>query len=246
MSYTLNPNRELYTNKLAKSTTIRKKPFDSEAHILEKYLTDKSKRLIEGGCGAGMLTSYLSNKGFENVNGFDIVPELITYCKRESEKSGSKIKYWVGDAANLEGIENSSYDYLIYLQNVMCFVPEELFQKALNESYRIATQGAVVIYSFLNYRARTYNPILGLIVNFLRGIRGEKKSKYYLPWLKHNFTEYNWKFLNKNQPRLFWTKKEDIVEILKTTGFTILEASVGQEIIKGASDNTMFIICKKD
>lgn len=245
MHSTKNLNRELYVDKLAQSTTLRKNPFDSEAHILAKYLIDKSKRTVEGGCGAGMLTTYLSKKGFENVNGFDIVPELISHCKKEAEKTGAKITYWVGDASNLKDVRDGSFDYLIYLQNVLCFVPEGLFQNALNEAFRIADKGAVLIFSFLNYRARKYNGILSFIVNVLRGIRGEKRSKYYLPWLKHNFTEYNWKFLNKKQPRLFWTKKEKAIKFLENTGFEILEASVGNEILPGTSDNTMFIICRK-
>ena len=56
------------------------------------------------------------------------------------------------------------------------------------------------------------------MVNTLRKIRNENSSKLHLPWMQIN-NDFNWKLLNKNQPRTYWVKKEQVTKQLETIGF---------------------------
>tara|TARA_R110002124_G_C8708462_1_gene494634 strand:+ start:503 stop:709 length:207 start_codon:yes stop_codon:yes gene_type:complete len=59
---------------------------------------------------------------------------MIEYSKIVAKEKESKIKFIVSDATNIEVYENDSFDYLIYLQQVLCFInKEDLFINALKE-----------------------------------------------------------------------------------------------------------------
>lgn len=56
---------------------------------------DKDARLIDIGCGAGLLLNYLLKKGYFNLEGIDILPGQIEFAK---EKIGDRVKLSVENA----------------------------------------------------------------------------------------------------------------------------------------------------
>jgi len=150
-------------------------------------------------------------------------------------------------AARLSEYKNDTYDYLVYFQQVLCFIPkEDLFSHSLKEAYRIAKKDAIVIFSFLDLDSRIYNSILSLIINILRKIRREEVLKQHLPWLKIN-GKFNWKLFNKNQPVTFWVKKNEIISDLKNIGFSILEAKNTNQLNNDIKirKGMLYIVCRK-
>jgi ubiquinone/menaquinone biosynthesis C-methylase UbiE len=112
---------------------------------------------------------------------------MIVNAIERKGKINSTVEFKVADATNLALYADNSFDYLIYLQQVLCFIEDEqMFYNALKETYRIAKNGGTVIFSFLDYNSRKINIPLRIILTVLRKLRGEKISKRYLPWLKIN------------------------------------------------------------
>lgn len=240
-----NRNKELYSEHMIDSTIYRKNVSPAEKSVLKKYLTDTDKKVVEAGAGGGRLTFYIEEFGFKDVTGFDIVEEMMDYAQKEAVRRASNIRFIAADASDLKMFEDETFDYLVYAQQVLCFVPKELFQKSLEEAYRIASPGSLTIFTFLDFDSKSYNPLLSICANFLRKLRGEEVSKYHLPWLKLNNTQFNWKLLNKDQPSIYWVKKADIIHQLTAIGYTIIEANKGSEIVENGSKGVLYVICKK-
>ncbi|WP_430908643.1 class I SAM-dependent methyltransferase [Maribacter sp. 2-571] len=242
---TANPNKDFYTEHMVDSTVRREGVWPEEAAILKKYLTDAAKTVVEAGAGGGRLTFFIEELGFDQVTGFDIVSEMMAIAQKKATERNSKVHFLTGDASNLDCFPDANFDYLVYIQQVLCFVPQPLFHKALMETFRIAKKDATIIFSFLDYHSRFYNPILSFLSNTLRYLRKETVSKHHLPWLKLNDTEFNWKLFAKGQPSIYWPTKDSIIEQLKAVGFRIEEVVKGNEIHKKGNKGALYIVCKK-
>ncbi len=227
------------------STVYRQGVWPEEEAILRKYLKEPSKKVVEAGAGGGRLTFFIESLGFGEISGFDIVSEMVALAQAEALKRKSKIKFEIGDAADLNIFDSNSFDYLVYIQQVLCFVPKSLFNASLSEAYRIAKKDAIVIFSFLDYESRFYNPLLSLITNAIRTIRGEDRSKYHLPWLKINDTQINWRLFKKGAPSVYWVKKEQILNQLKQVGFEIMEVDHGNKIHRKGNKGALYVVCRK-
>ena len=73
--------------------------------------------------------------GFTEITAFDYVPEMIKSAEHTKQKRQSKVNFLILDAANLDSIETNSFDYLIYLQQIICFIPEQLREQSIYERY---------------------------------------------------------------------------------------------------------------
>ncbi|KAB0792493.1 hypothetical protein PPYR_14452 [Photinus pyralis] len=71
----------------------------------------KSNRILDVGCGNGMLLVQLSRAGYTNLNGIDYSGDAITLAKEVSSHYQADINYSVGDILR-DGICNS-YDVIL-------------------------------------------------------------------------------------------------------------------------------------
>ncbi len=244
---TENLNINLYATLLLDDWVNREGLIPAEKFLLSKYLSDTSKRILEAGTGGGRISFEIERMGFKNITAFDFVPEMIKHASSEAEKLNSSIDFKVLDATNLDVFDDNSFDYLVYLQQVLCFIDKQpLFENAIKEAYRVARKDGIAIFSFLDFRSRKINYILSLKLCFLRFFRNEKISRQYLPWLKLN-NRMNWKLFCRNQPLTYWVKREQIVSLIESTGFSILEVGTESELKKSNDpDNGMlYVVCKK-
>ena len=240
-----NLNKNFYEEHMLDSTVNRIDVWSEEEVMLRKYLKDTSKSVIEAGAGGGRLTFFIESLGFKNITGFDIVEKMVGFSQSAAKRNNSCINFIHADASDLKNINDETHDYLVYIQQVLCFVPRHLFKKSLQEAYRICKKKGVVIFTFLDYDSRLINPIVGTIANTLRKFRGEETSKYHLPWLKLNDSEFNRKIFSRNQPSVYWVKKEDILDKLRKTGFKIIEVNKGNKITPTGNKGALYIICEK-
>lgn len=77
----------------------------------------KKERVLDLACGQGVFSRFLSRKGI-NVEGLDSSEELL---KRAKGRSGTSIRYHVGDAGNTENFEENRFDgiaCLMAIQNI--------------------------------------------------------------------------------------------------------------------------------
>ncbi len=241
-----NLNKELYTKKLFKIWSEKCGLLPTEEYLINKYVLNKNSKLIEAGTGGGRIIFEIEKLGFTKLEAFDFVEDMVTFCEEKKKKLNSNIEFKLADAAKLSSYETNTFDYLIYLQQVLCFVDKDLFLQSLNEAHRIGKEKSIYIFSFLNWESKFYNPLLSWMVNFFRIIRNQKKLKYQLPWLILD-GKFNWKILNSNQPLNLWFKKENIIKILNDNGFNIVELINGEYTTdeNDSKSGHLYIVCQK-
>ena len=77
----------------------------------------KKDHVLDLACGQGVFSRYLSQKGI-NVEGLDSSAELLKYART---RSGSAVRYHVGDAADAKNFEENTFDgiaCLMAIQNI--------------------------------------------------------------------------------------------------------------------------------
>ena len=237
-----NLNKALYSDQLFSVWSNKEELLPIEKYFLEKYLINKKGKVIEAGTGGGRIIFEIEKLGFSNLEAFDYVEKMISFCNKKKNYLNSSINFKNQDATNLISYEEKEFDYLIYLQQVLCFIDIDALPLALKEAYRIGKQDSIYLYSFLNWNSKIYNPILSIIVNLFRILRGEKTSKYKLPWLILD-NKFNWKLLNKNQPQTIWFKEKQIIDILKKNEFSIVELKINVD--NSDKNGHIHIACKK-
>jgi SAM-dependent methyltransferase len=235
-------NKELYSGKLLKSWSEKSGLLPIEKYFIETYLSNKKGKILEAGTGGGRLIFEIEKLGFNKLYAFDYVDKMIAICNQKKAHFNSHVNFTTANALNLGIYKDYKFDYLIYLQQVLCFVGKDKLPVALKEAHKLGDEDAIFLFSFLNWHSKWYNPVLSLLVNGFRILQNKKPSWYELPWLNIN-GKINWKFLAKNQPVNVWFKEKIIMEILKKNNFEIIEL---QTKVKG--DNKVghiHVACKK-
>lgn len=199
----------------------RNRLIPAEKYLLENYL-DKNGKTLEAGAGGGRILLAMKEMGFTSLYGFDYVPELIEEARKKD--SGNSICFEVGDAV-APSYEDSSFDQLIYLQQVICFIEDEASRiNALREAYRIVKPGGTALFSFLCFEARErsamYRPYL-YYLRFLRKLSRANRTIQYIPWLKVG-GKFNFSSLIDLSPYVYWYKLGEICHILSEVGFQIV------------------------
>ncbi|HBX86795.1 MAG: hypothetical protein A2W97_17775 [Bacteroidetes bacterium GWE2_40_63] len=240
-------NKKLYTDELLNDWVTREEIIPAETYFIKKYLTQKTGKVIEAGTGGGRIAFCIGQMGFNQIDAFDYVPQMIESANKNLKDKNLNIKFIVADATNLSDFGSDTYDYLIYLQQVLCFIEDEqLFYKALNEAYRIAKKDSITLFSFLDYHSRTINIPLRILLNILRWLRNEPIPDNYLPWLKIN-NRFNRKLLSKNQALTYWVKRDEIIMQLEKIGFEVLEVKNASQINTDAKQRKgmLYVVCTK-
>ncbi len=217
-----NLNKELYSDKLFKVWVGKDNLLPLEEYFFKKYLLDKNGKVIEAGTGGGRLIFEIEKLGFKQLDAFDYVNNMISFCESKKKQLKSKVNFKVAEVKDLSHYKSLDFDYLIYLQQVLCFIEKEDLPKAFKEAHRIGKENSIYIFSFLNWNSKTYNPFLSILVNLFRMFRKEKTNKYKLPWLNID-GKFNRKFLNKNQPQNSWFKEKHVKDLLEKNNFSLIE-----------------------
>jgi ubiquinone/menaquinone biosynthesis C-methylase UbiE len=212
-----------------------------ERYFLTKY-TSREDTILEAGTGGGRISYKLEKMGYSHITAFDYVEKMITSAKTKNPHTS--INFLVADATDLSTIASNTFDRLIYLQQIISFIPEKNIPKALNESYRILVPEGIVIFSFLNWKGRIINPLLSALLTGVRFFRNEQFSKQSLPWLKLG-NKPNWKLLFHHQPLTYWFTREELITQLETLGFVILEIKTSSDFISSSSEGMLYIVCQK-
>jgi ubiquinone/menaquinone biosynthesis C-methylase UbiE len=119
------------------------KDYQRSETILEKVLqaehVPKSGRLLELGCGAGNITLWLAEKGFE-VYGVDIAPTAIEWAKEKAREQNLAADFRVGNVLDLEEYPDDFFDFVLDGHCFHCIigVDRQLF---LASAYRVLKPG---------------------------------------------------------------------------------------------------------
>jgi len=135
---------ELYKKKLLKEENgWQSENGDLEVKNWMEQLINIANRkfgsILEIGCGAGNLSVYLNQLGFD-VTGIDVSETAILWAKKRFERQDLKAKFLVGDVSNLSAFNSNSFDISIDSLCLHCLIDEDR-SKSLFEVYRVLKVG---------------------------------------------------------------------------------------------------------
>ncbi len=119
--------------------------FLTTMRYVEKYLTPGC-RVLEIGAGTGRYSHALARQGYA-VDAVELVPHNIEVFKRNTEP-GERVTVVQGDAVNLEGFGNGTYDVTLLLGPMYHLYTEEEQRAALSEALRVTKSGGVVFAAY--------------------------------------------------------------------------------------------------
>lgn len=123
----MNSNKDLYSNRLFKIWAQNQGLLDTEKYPVNTYLLNKNGRIIEAGTGRGRIIFEVEKLGFSELQAFDFVKSMIDPSNSKKISLNSNVEFKVADASNLDLYKSGNFDYLIYLQQVLCFLEKEFF-----------------------------------------------------------------------------------------------------------------------
>ena len=123
-----------------------------EFHYTKKYLGEyitPASHVIELGCGAGYYGMHFSDK-CASYTGVDMSPDNISIFQTNIiAAKANNLSAVVGDATALSDFSDNSFDVVMCL-GPMYHLPREERMKVFKECRRIATEGAVIAFAYIN------------------------------------------------------------------------------------------------
>ena len=123
-----------------------------EFHYTKKALSEhihKGSRVLEVGCGTGYYAMHFAGKCREYI-GIDLFPHHIDVFRQKiQENSLTNVSCRVGDATNLEGIDDGSFDVVCCL-GPMYHLPPEGRELVFAECARVCKPGGIVAVAYIN------------------------------------------------------------------------------------------------
>ncbi len=230
---------------------------DEERFLVEEYLRPNGATL-EAGTAGGRILLELKKRGFQSLRGFDIVEAMIDTARRR-DPSGT-IDFDCADATRLT-YADQSFDQLIYLQQVLCFIEDESGRcSAMAEAFRVLRSGGVALFSLLAYEARArfsrYSPFL-IYLGLRRWLGRSGRSIQLLPWFR-TAERFNWGVLSDRGPYVYWYRAAEAFEQFRAAGFDVVGMGSKHQICSdgrlvgsiagyGASpiDGMHYFVCRK-
>jgi ubiquinone/menaquinone biosynthesis C-methylase UbiE len=136
----MNPNKALWEK--GDFTQIASFMRQSGEAIVDSLDVRPSMRVLDLGCGDGTTAVPLARKGAE-VTGIDIARNLVEAGNRRASQLGlSRLKFQEGDACNLDGVADHSFDLTVSVFGAM-FAPKPF--DVAKEMVRVTKSGGRIV-----------------------------------------------------------------------------------------------------
>lgn len=113
--------------------------------ILAQHFFPGEGRILDLGCGAGRATFGLYELGFAEVEGLDVVPEMIEAAKKLSEARELTIPFQVGSATDLP-FPDDAFAVIFFSGGGLMQIPGRANRKqALREIQRVLRPGGIFL-----------------------------------------------------------------------------------------------------
>lgn len=107
------------------------------AQLLSQHLSDSDAAVFDVGCGTGLTCVYLAEKGYRNLDGIDLSPDMV----RVARQRGIYRELLVGDVNQRLEREDASYDGVI---SSGTFTHGHVGPEPLDEIFRILKPGGIL------------------------------------------------------------------------------------------------------
>jgi ubiquinone/menaquinone biosynthesis C-methylase UbiE len=136
----MNPNKELWEK--GDFTEIAALMRESGAAVVESLGVQAPLRALDLGCGDGTTALPLAMRGAD-VTGIDIASNLVAAGNKRAAEAGLKnLKFQEGDASNLEGVADDSFDLTLSVFGAM-FAPRP--HDVAKEMVRVTKKGGRIV-----------------------------------------------------------------------------------------------------
>lgn len=111
--------------------------------LIQRKAFPKQGRLLELGCGAGNLTIYFAQAGY-NVTGIDIAPTAIDWAIKNAAKASVNVTFIQGDVLELAEIPDTSFDIALDGRCFHCLIGNDRAQ-FLQTAHRILKHNGILV-----------------------------------------------------------------------------------------------------
>ncbi len=172
--------------------------FLTTINYVERYLRE-GMRILEIGAGTGRYSHYFAQKGYE-VDAIELMECNIEVFKTNT-KPNEDITIAQGDAINLSGTPDNTYDITLLLGPMYHLYTEKDQLAALSEAIRVTKKGGIIFAAYCNNDMTVYH------FGFLRG---NFKSGLY-----DELIDYETFKLSSNPKEVFSLfRKEDVDKLM--------------------------------
>jgi len=120
--------------------------------FIQQFINPQDQRMVDVGCGGGILTEGLANKGAD-ITGIDLSQELLDVADLHSLESGANAKYQKISAEALAEAEPASFDHIVCME-MLEHVPEP--GSVIAACAAMVKPGGYVFFSTLNRKPKAY------------------------------------------------------------------------------------------
>ncbi len=120
--------------------------------FIEKFTPLNEKRIVDIGCGGGILSEALAQKGAQ-VTGIDLAKEVLTVAKLHSLDSGVKVDYQLVSAEQYAQQHAQQHD-IVTCMEMLEHVPDP--QSIIQAATDCAKPGGWIFFSTLNRNYKSY------------------------------------------------------------------------------------------
>jgi SAM-dependent methyltransferase len=136
----MNPNKALWEK--GDFTRIADSMRESGETLVEKFAITKGMKVLDVGCGDGTTAIPEAKRGAD-VLGLDIAANLVAAGNKRAKEMGlANCRFQEGDASNMEGVKDRSFDLVVSIFGAM-FAPKPF--DVAKEMVRVARPGGRVI-----------------------------------------------------------------------------------------------------
>ena len=124
----------------------------SERLLIDRFLPDKSARILEAGCGAGRVAIGLWRIGYGNIAAFDFASELLDQAQSLAREHGADaIEFQCADATTVEGSAfgpGTPFQGALFMFNGLMQIPGRQNRRAaLGRIHDLCAPGAPFIFT---------------------------------------------------------------------------------------------------
>ncbi|MBN1969100.1 MAG: methyltransferase domain-containing protein [Candidatus Delongbacteria bacterium] len=136
-----------------------KDTFENNVSHIDKLLkySSSAKKILEVGCGNGVLSFYLEKKGF-NVVGIDISPEAIKWAKKIKYENNYNSSFYIANILDDELFGDEKYDLIIDSYCYHCIIGDDRDKFISNIKKLLKQNGFFIIQTMCNEPAEDILP----------------------------------------------------------------------------------------
>lgn len=113
--------------------------------VLKRGNAPLTGRLLELGCGAGNMTVWFAERGYETY-GIDIAPTAIQWAQERAAAGNAWIQFRVGDVVQLSNYQDSHFDFVFDGHCLHCIIGEDR-TRLLGNIYRVLKPGGYAMFN---------------------------------------------------------------------------------------------------